>query len=97
MNSVAVQSNFTSHASYNCNNLSSKIVDPYVFGQQKIYWRLLKVNLHRPPGCVAHTLRTTELDLKYNESLLNSFKKKREVVTFQLYTEFSVRNFMYFF
>jgi hypothetical protein len=96
MNSVAFESNFTSHASYNCNNLSNKIVGPYVFDQQKIYWRPLKINLHRPPGCVGHTLRTTALDLKYNDSLLNSFKKKREVVTFQLYAEFSVRNFMDF-
>jgi len=55
---------------------------------------LLELTSTALQGCVAHTLRTTVLDLKYNESLLNSFKKKREVVTFQLYAEFSVRNFM---
>jgi hypothetical protein len=56
---------------------------------------LLELNSTALQGFVSHTLRTTALDLKY-DSLLNSLKKKREVVTFQLYAEFSVRNFMDF-
>jgi hypothetical protein len=55
---------------------------------------LLELTSTALQGCVAHTLRTTALYLIYNDSLVNSFKMKRDVVTFQLHAEFSVRSFM---
>lgn len=62
---------------------------------RRYIWGLLELTSTALQGCVAHTLQTTALDLRY-DSLLNSFKKKREAVTFQLHAEYSVRNFMDF-